>query len=684
MAKQGTFDMGAFIADQGLELVGVGVDGNYRVKDADGNEGVFDVDAALKDQGFSRNQVELQFNDPSKAVDGTALSGVGLVDRAKLALGNTRGQIGYLKKKFEDATFSEENGLVVKHKGVWHKVDKDGMDPWELTKDIVEGAISFVPSAVASGVGAAKAAVAAAPAGPLAAAAAGVVGAATGGGAAEGVRTSLGRLVNTYDATPEEQLKDIGLEALLNAGGQTVAAGAKPAFSMLAKAGKAIAETADPAVKELFAAVVGTTTGAGQNAARILWQDPDGVAMASKKALQAAGDDALQAVNILKAEQVAEAKRLAEMARPRLRQVAQKLDDDLMDAIPDNFEGDVSELVRGMLRKMEEAGLGAFDDVKKAVSGLAERKARTPDPKDFKFRLRSFEEIEELIAQRKVNMQGITREALDTMGKFVEQANMYARRPSVSGKAAAKDALDVRRALNNVFFTLKDSADGTTMASISQFSADLDNQLVELFTKSGSKLGAERGKLIGDRFNAMRDTYKRYADVVSEAERFAAEKNGSEVFLNKIVSVPGSQATAKGDLDLLVELTGEEGKRLASSIARKEGAKGFTRIWPNPSKLTAALAGGAAVYGAQSGDLDGATVAGATAIASPRLAMKQVMYGKKFLGFLQSLTPKARAEWLRSPQLVDATLREVTKGLADEAGIREQLLGEAQKAVGGQ
>jgi hypothetical protein len=64
--------------------------------------------------------------------------------------------------------------------------------------------------------------------------------------------------------------------------------------------------------------------------------------------------------------------------------------------------------------------------------------------------------------------------------------------------------------------------------------------------------------------------------------------------------------------------------------------------------------------------------------------MKQVMYGKKFLGFLQSLTPKARAEWLRSPQLVDATLREVTKGLADEAGIREQLLGEAQKAVGGQ
>ena len=243
------FDMGKFLESKGLTFAGIDDAGNYNVVSEDGRQGTVDVAGMTKAMGIDTSKMDIEFNTPDAAQDS---SPVGLWDRTKLALGNTRGQVNYLKSKYQDAGYVDGKGLVVKDRGVWRKVDQSSMDPWELTKDIVEGAVSIIPNAVAAAEGAAAGAAVGGPAAPVTAAIGGIIGAGLGGAAAKAGDTILGRLAGTYDATPEENLRDIGYDALLSAGGQAVVAGAKPALSMLGKAVKNIASKAAPASKEIL------------------------------------------------------------------------------------------------------------------------------------------------------------------------------------------------------------------------------------------------------------------------------------------------------------------------------------------------------------------------------------------------------------------------------------------------
>jgi hypothetical protein len=74
--------------------------------------------------------------DPSSPINKSPVSEE---DRAILTTGNGKGKVNYLRKKFEDVTEDEHGDLLVKDKGLWHRVDPNQLgdvDPWEATKKI--------------------------------------------------------------------------------------------------------------------------------------------------------------------------------------------------------------------------------------------------------------------------------------------------------------------------------------------------------------------------------------------------------------------------------------------------------------------------------------------------------------------------------------------------------------------
>jgi hypothetical protein len=665
MAKP-TFDAAGYLAEQGLTFSSADDDG-YKFTTPEGTEVKLDVGAYLKSEGVPVDKLSLEFNSADAPLSNSPVT---LADRAKLALGNTKGQIGYLKNKFEDVVVHPDNGMLVKNKGVWHKVDGSGMDPWELTKDAVEGAISIAPSVVLSTAGAAAGGAAGTLVAPgVGTAAGGVAGAAAGGAAAEGMRTSLGRLAGTYDATPDEQLKDIGWEALLNAGGQTLSLGAKPALGMLKNAAKNVAKHSTPASKEVLTTVYGTLTGAGPTATRILLEQPDDVVREVGSALNKSGRDSLKAIDVLKSEQIENVTSALKGARPALSKKFGQLQSEMLEHVPDDFHVDIQDTLLASQREMQAAGLGKFSDiVPNGPSPYAKPHgpAVNKDNAFYRFKLFSKEEMERNIANGSLP-DTIDDKAYEALGKYVDEMNKYVRMPAKKGKAGAEAALKVKRGLTDAFYGITDDAAPTVKRALAKYSSVVDDNLAALFEQS-------KAPGLASRYANMNSMYSSYAGAVSAAEKHLGEENGMEILVNKLISNPGSQANAKNFSEAIGELVGDGGRAKLKSVIVKEGAKGHVRFVPNMSKLAPIGAGVGGAIAAASGAVSVPVAAAAASQASPRLVMKQIQYGNKLLQFLQSMPESQRIRWLRHPQAVGATFRTMLEAADSEDNDIKQLL----------
>jgi len=162
------------------------------------------------------------------------------IDRVKLAPGNKKGKLNYLKENFDDAQINDYGDFVVEKEGEWYKVDPSSLgmiDDWRNTKQLIKASkevamdvVDVWPEVVAAGVGIGTAV---ATGGSSFLAMMGAEAAAAGGVAS--YRTLLGRAVGTYDATPEETALDIGMEGVLATAGVGVMAGVKPGGAWLSK-----------------------------------------------------------------------------------------------------------------------------------------------------------------------------------------------------------------------------------------------------------------------------------------------------------------------------------------------------------------------------------------------------------------------------------------------------------------
>lgn len=649
MPKQ-VFDVGAMLADEGLSLAGVSEKGDYMVNTPEGETVALDVRAMVKDLGADPDKFDLHFNTPDSALD---VSPVSVMDRAKLAIGNTRGQVNYLKSKFEDAKFVEGQGLAVKNKGVWQRVDQSGMDPWELTKDVVEGAVNMFPGAAGATYGAAQGATLGAAGGPVGAAVGSVLGAGTGGTAvSQGIRSSLGRLVGTYQPTPEEELKDTALEFVLNAGGQAVALGAKPVLAQLGKAVKSITSAASPAAKEALIGVLGRTTGAGEVATRTLFENTDDVMKTVAKASGSAANSA-DAVSALKSDSIRHVESMLEEAPKALSRKFGELKDVLVNNVDDSLKANVGSLVKQAQNDWVEGGLGKW----------VSKGGATP-----KFQFLSDAEIAKRIGagEGASMLDDATRTALENVNRTFEK---FSKIGELKGKQAASALMELKRNVNAV---ARDVIEGggatpTTEKFVTQFRQSLSQRVSDTFHAAGDDVARN--------YRAVNGLYERFADTVTAARRMAASENGSEVLLNKLVSGIGSNQTYKEAAGDLAMLLGAQGKEALKKIAVNHAAAGFVPVLPKSTlgQFTASMAGaGAALSGAVSAPV----AAMGAAQASPRIVAKEVQYAKQLLGWMQSLKPAQRAAFLAHPTAVREGFKLLGESAMSEGGEAQQLLQE--------
>lgn len=672
MPKQ-VFEIGRWMDDQGITLLGVNESGGYQVRGPDGSEGLLDTDTVLKDLELNPKQFDLEFNNPDQPINESPVS---MVDRAKLALGNTKGQLGYLKNKFDDVKVHPDNGLLVKNKGVWQKVDSSGMDAWELTNDLVEGAIGFIPSAVASGVGGAKGAAAGAVAGPVGIVAGSIAGAAGGGGLAEGIRTSLGRLAGTYEAAPEEQLKDVGIEMLLNAGGQAVGLGVKPTLSMLGKAAKNISKTVGldklgNATKDVLAGVWGRTTGAGDVATRTLIDQPDEVVGALAKAKNGAGSIA-DIQTHLRQDQIEAVNEIVDQAPRALTKKFGQLVDDMVEHVDDVESVDLGGVIKRAQQTLVQKGYGKIIAepqslaLKRGMGIAGDLSQATPEESSKVFQLLSNNEALKKITagESGVALDDQTRAALKNMAEFT---NELALAKSAKGKNAARALMEIKK---NVNAMARNVARPDSPPALQSFVKDFKDSVI-------NEIGGEFHRLgVTDKYVATSNLYERFADSVDVARRISQSENGSEVLLNKLIQGTGANQTYKDFAKDMAELLGEAGNQKLKSITVKEAARNFAPILPKSTlgQFTATgLGAGALAAGGVS-----APVAGAVAAqTSPRIVMRQVQYMNKALDLLKALPDSQRAQWLRDPNLVRETFKAVLQPAQDEDQNIDQLLQQA-------
>jgi len=190
-------------------------------------------------------------------------SPVDLIDRAKLAVGNTEGKINYLKSKFEDVKPTKSGMLAVKNKGLWYNVDPENLGDGDALSKAKEAFADFAadiwPEAAATAASVGTAIATGGASIPAQLATAGATGAFAGSS-----KVVLGKLLGTYQASPEDIAKDIALETVINMGGQAVGMFGGYALpkvgAALAKAGSKLKSTPQ-AVKDTFVYTQSLLTG---------------------------------------------------------------------------------------------------------------------------------------------------------------------------------------------------------------------------------------------------------------------------------------------------------------------------------------------------------------------------------------------------------------------------------------
>jgi hypothetical protein len=642
------FDVGSFLKDQGLEVESALDNGVYQVRSPEGKVGTFDAKAMLKDQGVNPSSVKFEVNTPDTARD---ISPIGLMDRAKLTLGNAKGKLEYLKTKFDDVKYDANKGLVVNNKGIWQAVDPSGLgdgDAWDMTKELVKDVADFSDtalSAIGSGLGAAAGAVAS-PAGS-------VVGAGVGGGLAEAARTSLGRLWGTYDpGTPEEQIKDIAIESLLNMGGQGLALGAKATLGTLGKAFKNIGAQASETSKDLIGETLGRVTGAGPQSTRIMMDQTDEVIKdiaRVKSATRTTGE----MVDLLRSEQLKTAEQILEEAPKALTSQFGKLKSQLIaeaDSIP---KTNIGEVATNALSSIEEMGL-----LRRTTDGAGNTVFKVMD-----------DEAAIALRNQGKNAAILAPTVQAELKPIVDQLNKFTKLGEFEGKQAAATLMDLKRTVNDVYRDLVGpSTSPSVKGLLDNFRTQFSQGIGQVFDKAG----------LTNQYMSTVNIYQKYADAVNMARKMAMQDNGAENFVKKLVTDSGANRTFKDLAQDLASLMGQSGSDKINSITTKEAAKAFTPWLPKTGIIPQIGIGGAVAAAPMTGGVSLAAIPA----SSPRVALNAVKYGQQGLKLLQSLNPTQRIELLQNPELLSTFLRTTMTAAVNEEQQTNQLINMATQATG--
>jgi hypothetical protein len=620
-----TLDLARMFADNGMEFQGVdAATGNPIVRDkSDGTVGKLDLDRMLADEGLDRSKLNLQYNTPSTALN-EAPPDMGL----RPTFRNEKGFVSHLKKSYEDVQVDPEQGIVVKANGTYYRADPSGwanFNPWELSRELVEN-LDLGVDAAATGLGAAVG---------------GIPGALAGQAASTTFKTSLGRVLGTYEATPEEQLGDIALETAFAAGGYGLAAGAKPVFSQVAKALKKIDGSL---AKEAWTSLIGFMSRTGPTAAETMVENPGRVARTIESAFKEVGRGANTSAVIEKlAEKKAGAatQMLEEATEALPRKYAENLRTMVQEAGERTVKLDVQAVARQAQQAIANQGLGKFvpaaDDATRMVfAPLSEAEKTALGIPDLP--------------------EGVEQE-LKRLGTFLER---YASDGTLHGEAGAQRLANMNKKLNELIRDARKSGSEDYKRALDVAAKAYRGAVGQAFADQG----------LGDAWVAVNKPYRQYADAVEAARTMLNSQEGVFTFADKLTKGAGKKGSATGIAKDLKELLGARGEELFEDVLVNNAAMKFAPKAPQLG-IGWLLASGPAVIGA-------------AAASSPRLMLKTTQGGEavakllpqafNMLEHVKGSPDSFRRALLTNPEALNIMMREVMQGAVGEEQLRDQLL----------
>lgn len=596
---------------------------------------------------------------PETAVN---ISPVSIEDRAKLSLGNTAGTAKYLSERFKEVARRKNGDFVVKDdNGVWRRVDPAGLgdgDAWSMTQELISDAADLIKPAAQLGsqIGSAVG-LAAATGGASLLAQAGTSSAVAA--AVEGGLTSLGRLVGTYDATPEEQLKDIGIEAAMNLGGTYIAAGIKPTLGLIAKGlektGMKLSNVA-PAAREMLTDTLGTLTGSGARAFETLIDDAANVSKYMRGAA-VAGQSTDDALVTLANQSTDIAESIAKSARPAATELYDKMAKEVVESVGDNFTADLPTVIKsglaplegvGMVQRLPESGKLIVLGKKEFVDALTEKAAQSG-------------ELSALVSDK---------QSLDLLYDAANTYAKYMNAKSLPGKAGAQQLMQVRRILTDATYRLKEVADDAALAPAQRMLTAMKEATDGAIYKRFDLAKPARSRITGlqstNMFSSMNEAYGQAVTQLQPLIRATAQatKSGTrEPYAQlgqQLLAAGGRNNVKKSATDGLIDTLGKLGGKGGATIQQQmrnlkaidAASKLMPRIRKNIVSQTAAMGSMAALAAGNPGVAAG--VAAGAAATSPRLAKTVVEGALKGKALLTKLPKVQLNQFLQSPQAIQA------------------------------
>lgn len=613
------------------------------------------------------------------------VSPISVEDRARLSVGNESGKIKFLRENYGAVIRSKSGDLLVQDKvsKLWHQVDPSGLgdgNPWEKTKELVKDVTELAPMATKIGAQLGAAAGLAAVTGGTSLAAQAGTSAAVGAALSAG-ETSLGRLVGTYEATPEEQLKDVAIETMLNFGGTYVAAGVKPGISMIANGLRKGAKAIRNAMPEAVKSVIGALSGAGTRSVNTLLRNPDEVT-AAMKAAGVGAQSSDDVVNNLVSDSIGKVAHIARQLRGALSNMYDSMSKQVIQTVDDGFQPGFKELQAKLEAQLVSMGAGRINP-NGAFQAYTQQELRqlakeTGQVSEFLMDKGSREVIDDLVNELRV------------LGSIKE----------ASGPAGAAQVIRFNKVFGDLTRRLKESADDQALApaqrALGSVKSAFDEHVMKRFDLAKPVVDAHTGQLSSNLYNSLNEVYHKTMTETSFLSRavYQANRQGSyqpyEAAYKQLISKSGSNVTAKTSfdsaLDVISKYGGDQGQAVVNMghvIKINDSAKSwipFTR----PGALSQALSMGG-IAGAVTGSPAAVVIgAGTAAATSPRMLKSLVTSSMAAKNFVSKLTPMQLKQMSSSPELLGKWAETIVQAPAFAESTKQSLIDYGMKQVRGE
>lgn len=644
----------------GLKVLGSSEDGRLRATDRKGKilfinptefvAGDKGINESAAHRGLSLKDVKVSLNAPSNALKD---SPVGVLDRLLLMAGNEKGQVSFLKGQFDGVRFDEDKGVVVKDKdGLWKTVDPNqfaGSDPWKTSKFLKETIIDTAEFAAGSGLqiaGAIGGVVLAAPfaavTGPVAFAA----GAGAGGGAGDFVRTSLGRIVGTFEGTLEDQFISAGWETAFAVTGQTLAAGVRPVKNLIKKWITGFSKKASENSKAVVSEVMGGMNNSGSRATRRVIEKTDDVfkEIDNLKSSGISFEDAEELGNNL---QIKDVKAILEDGIEALpRKYGELLEDLLTKSEAKNVSVNVGKIASDAKNEFVEQGFGKIDKAGKFVQLTEDELA-----------LRSMKGLP-------AGGNAILPDQFSTVKLIHDKLNAFSKfQKPLKGRHAARVLVDINRNINLLSKPIRESKNEGAKRALNLSSAEFRNKTGAELEKSGLK----------SEYLKMSALYEKFKKPVDEVRKLVDEESEDKI-LRQFFSNTSAKGKASRTLNKIIELGGKTSTDRFEKVLTRDAAMKYMRIMPaGLQKQVASVAALTAAGGAAVGSPAALALLPLAAQTSPRFVGIEIKLANDTLklftmanDFLSSLSESQLGRAVQSDTFLRNVFGQTLKALSEK------------------